>query len=150
MPLRNILLAAVFSLFFCPVFAGSLLSQEAVNYYNEGVQAQKGGDFSKAGMSYQKTMLVDPSNIELQKGIFNNLGIMFAQQGNLEEAERYFRKVIEMDPGYKPAQMNLGLIYDKTKSRLDSLEYWSSVFNWESHKPKDFIIEEGSKKTPNK
>jgi len=70
---------------------------------------------------------------------------MFAQMGELERSEAAFLAALQIDPKYKPAKLNLGLINEKRRTRCESLEYWSKIFNFEKLKPKNFVIsgEEG-------
>jgi Tfp pilus assembly protein PilF len=76
---------------------------------------------------------------------------MYAQQGDLEKAEAAFNEVLEMDPNYEPAKLNLGFIYEQRRSELESIKYWLGVLkiNLDEVKPKGFVIEEGPK-TENK
>jgi tetratricopeptide (TPR) repeat protein len=122
-------------------YATELISREAVNYFNEGVKAQIADDISAANIAYQKVLLIEPHNPIRRKIILNNQGIIYAQQGDLEKAEETFKAALEIDPSYLPAQFNLGLVYDKRKTGLQSLEYWSKVFELDKLKPTDFVIE---------
>ena len=45
-----------------------------------------------------------------QKRIMNNIGICHLELGKKDEAEKYFRKALEIDPEYKCPQMNLRTI----------------------------------------
>ena len=112
MDLRRVFLLLMAVLFYFSLsYAGELVSKEAVNYYNEGVKAQKAANFAAAEISYQKTLLIDPNNTKWQKFILNNWAVMYAQQGDLEKAEAAFNEVLEMDPNYEPAKLILGFIY---------------------------------------
>jgi len=125
------------------VYAEGIASrQEAVNYYNEGVKAQKKGDFEKALKEYQMSLIL---STEYSKFILHNKGVMFMQQGNLNQAARNFQEVLSLDPNYMPAKLNLGLIYDMQADKCKALEYWADLFNLEKFKPKDFVLE-GEKK----
>ncbi|MDD5432033.1 MAG: tetratricopeptide repeat protein [Candidatus Omnitrophica bacterium] len=126
---------------FC--FAQELIPKEAADYYVKGVQEQKAGNFDAANMNYQKTLLMDPNNTKWNKFILNNRGVMFAQSGDLETAEKAFKEVLRMDPDYTPAKLNLGLIIDKRRSKCESLEYWAKVFNLEKRKPRELFVDEG-------
>lgn len=133
---------------FCNLsYAAELVSKEAVNYYNEGVKAQKAGNFAMAEINYQKTLLLDPYNTSWQKFIINNRGVMYARQGDLEKSEAAFDEALRIDPNYKPAQLNLGFIYETRRTKLESLEYWLKVLNINltEVKPKGFVIEEQQK-----
>ena len=145
------MLKNIFSLFFIllfagNVFAGELVSKEAINYYNEGVKLQKASNFSMADSLYQKTLLIDPYTIKWQKFILNNRGVMKAQQGSIEEAEILFNRALEIDRNYLPARLNLGFIYEQRRSELESIKYWLKVLNinLEDVKPKGFILGETS------
>jgi tetratricopeptide (TPR) repeat protein len=45
----------------------------------------------------------------------NNLGLVYANQGKLVEAEEEYKKEIEVNPGYDNAYFNLGLLYFEEK-----------------------------------
>jgi len=139
-----------FALFLCYGLcqAGELISKEAASYYNEGVKAQKASNFGEAEINYQKTLLLDPYNTDWEKFIINNRGIMYAQDGDLKKAEAAFNRALKIDPDYTVPKLNLGFIYEKRRSKLESIEYWLKVLNinLEEVKPKGFIIEEGQQK----
>ncbi|MDD5583917.1 MAG: tetratricopeptide repeat protein [Candidatus Omnitrophica bacterium] len=115
-------------------------SEDAVNYYNEGVKAQQSGDYNTAFNAYQKTLLLAPDNLEYQKCIRNNLGIMYFQRQEYEAAEQFFKEALIIDPDCGFAKLNLGLVYDVRKSKDESLQYWAQLLNLEAMKPKSFII----------
>jgi len=150
---KKILLLVILLLVFCSLsFAGELISKEAVTYYNAGVKAQKGANFVEADVNYSKALLLDPNNLTYQKCILNNRGIIFAQMGDLDQSEAAFKMALQIDPKYKPAKLNLGLINEKRRSRCESLEYWAKIFNFEKLKPKNFVIadEQGEQETAKK
>ncbi|MCM8792341.1 MAG: tetratricopeptide repeat protein [Candidatus Omnitrophica bacterium] len=126
------------------LYAGELVSTEAPNYYKEGVKFQKAGRFNDADIAYQKVLLVDPYNSNWKKYIFNNYGIMYAKQGDLKKAEAAFNEALNIDPHYQTAQINLAFVYEKTRSKLESIEYWLKALNinLDEMKPKDFVVQE--------
>jgi tetratricopeptide (TPR) repeat protein len=128
-------------------FAQGMASGEAVNYFNQGVRWQRDGDLRAARAAYDKARLTDPNNLNLRKFILNNTGVMYLKQRELKKAEEAFRAALNIDPNYKPAQFNLGLVYDLQGDRLKALEYWVKIFKIkiEEQKPKDFILEEEQK-----
>jgi len=148
---RGFFFLIVLLFYFSLAYAGELASQEAVNYYNEGVKAQKAANFAAADSAYQRVLLLDPYNPKWQKFILNNRAVIYAQQGDLEKAEAAFNDVLVMDPNYQPAKLNLGFIYEQRRSELESIKYWLGVLkiNLDEVKPKGFVIEEGLK-TENK
>jgi len=127
-------------------YAEELLHEQAINYYNEGVKAQKAHNFLEADTAYQKVLLVDHYNPTWQKYILNNRGIILAKTGDLDRAEEAFNGALKLDENYMPAKINLGMIYEARRTRLESLEYWAKVFELDKLKPKDFVMEEGELK----
>lgn len=45
------------------------------------------------------------------KEVDNDLGVIFRREKNYDEAEKYFRKALALDPAYSPAYNNLGILY---------------------------------------
>ncbi|MBU2103012.1 MAG: tetratricopeptide repeat protein [Candidatus Omnitrophota bacterium] len=130
----------------CNVYALGFSTEEAISYYNEGVKAQKSGDFNGAFNAYQKTLLLAPDNLEYHKSIRNNLGIMYHHRGDLAGAEQAFKEALLIDPEYQAAKFNLGLIYDARRGKAASLPYWAQLLDLESLKPREFILEPARKK----
>jgi tetratricopeptide (TPR) repeat protein len=91
-----------------PVWAQGLLSGEAKTYYNKAVRAQNKGDFDRAYTLYQKTMLL---NAAFQVPVINNLGVMFVYRNDWDKAKASFSEVLSVNPDYKPALFNLGLLH---------------------------------------
>ena len=129
---------------FC--YADALIAKEAVNYYNDAVKAQKAANYELAEMNFNKAILVDPNNIKWQRAFLNNKGIILAKSGDFDSAETMFDQVLAIDPGYAVAKYNLGLVYEKRRSRLESLEYWAKVFELDKAIPKNFVTEQVEEK----
>ena len=123
-------------------FAGELMSKEASGYYNEAVRLQQSNNFAEAKILYQKVLYLDPSNLKWQMFISNNLGVMLAQQGDISNAVTLFRKASAIDPNYLPPKLNLGFIYEKQKTELESIKYWLKILNIDLNKikPKGFVL----------
>ncbi len=120
-------------------YAQDLLSKEAVTYFNEGVKAQKAGNYIAANTAYQKFLLLYPYDMNYRKIVLNNCGICFARQGNFAMAESAFQAALEIDPNYQSPKLNLGLVYDMQDTRK-AKEYWMKLL--EDFKPKQFVIDE--------
>jgi len=124
--------------------AGELITAEAANYYETAVKAQRGGEFETARVNYNKALLLDPHNTNIQKYVLNNMGVMFMKVGNLDKAEDYFNKALTIDPHYTAARLNIGFIYEKERTELESIKYWLKVLNidLDSVKPKGFVVQD--------
>jgi len=144
MVLRKVLFALLVMVCFSGlVYAEGIASrQEAHKYFNEGVKAQKSGDFEKASKEYSMAMMLTS---RYNKYILHNRGVMYAVRGDYANAAAAFKDVLELDPHYMPARLNLGRIYDIQADRCTALEYWANLLNIEKAKPKSFIIEEEKK-----
>jgi tetratricopeptide (TPR) repeat protein len=141
---RLLFLCIAIVLFSGVSYAGQLVAPEATNYFNEGVKLQGAGNFEAAQIAYQKVLLLDPYNLEWQKFILNNLGVIYAAQGDIDKAEAMFNEALKIDQNYKAAQYNLGFIYDTRRSELEALKYWLKLMNIDIQKmrPKGFVMEE--------
>ncbi len=122
-----------------------LVTQEATQYFNEGVKAYKNGDLDRASTCFQKTMIMDPQNKNYRAYALNNLGAIYMIQGDMAKAEGMFIESLRTDSAYKPAQLNLGLIIEAKGDRVKALEFWAKVFDIEGQKPKVPVIEEQQK-----
>ncbi len=133
------------------LWAGEALIAEATKHFQQGVQAQKEGDFSQAVDFYKKSLLLcaPQDAAEYKKSSINNIGLIYLAQGNLAQAEAAFREALEVDPAYRAAQLNFGLVQDRKADRQLAFDYWVKVFNLdfvrmvEQMKPKDYILDEG-------
>ena len=70
-------------------------------------QSLASGDVTGAQVALARAIRTSPET----PVAFNLQGAIYAQQGNLEAAEQQFKAAIQKDPGFKPALMNLGRIY---------------------------------------
>ncbi len=145
--LKNLICLLFSLLFLGHAFAGELISKEADGYYNDALKLQQAANFNAAETLYQKILYIDPYNLKWQVFILNNRGVMSAQQGDILNAEILFNKALEIDAHYLPAQFNLGFIYEKRRTELESLKYWLKVLNidLDKAKPKGFVLGEEQK-----
>jgi len=67
----------------------------------------------------QEQVIVDDNVTEL-----NNIGFLYAQQGNNAEAKEYFEKVLKLDLSHETARKNLALIYYKEKNYDKAIEHY--------------------------
>jgi len=133
---KRLLFMLAFLFFYGTSFAGELAAKEAVNYFNAGLEAQKAKRYSDAEINYRKTVLVNPANKKWPLMIANNRGVISIELGDLDSAAEYFLAALEIDPNFKPAQINYGFVLDKTASELDSMKYWMNLLNIDLQKLK--------------
>ncbi|MDD4941319.1 MAG: tetratricopeptide repeat protein, partial [Candidatus Omnitrophica bacterium] len=94
-------------------FAGKLVEEEGLNYYNEGIQLQKAGNFDAAIVSYQKAMVIGVDAANYRAFVYNNVGVIYAEKGEMDRAEAMFLEALKLDPDYKPANFNMAVLYMK-------------------------------------
>jgi tetratricopeptide (TPR) repeat protein len=59
--------------------------------------------------------------------VYNNIGVLELNRGNVAAAERNFRKALEIRPGYFAAYNNLGSIYNRRGETNKSIELLGSA-----------------------
>jgi Flp pilus assembly protein TadD len=64
------------------------------------------GDFSKAEAEYQPLLKATPHDARL----LNDVGYSHFSRGDLASAESYLKQAVQLEPGLKPAWLNLGLV----------------------------------------
>ena len=69
----------------------------------EADMAYKMGDMEKYGKLMQEIIASDPENPEL----YYNLGVGSANNGDTEKAISYYKKALELDPGFTNAKINI-------------------------------------------
>jgi superkiller protein 3 len=57
----------------------------------------------------------------------NNVGLVFLNQGNFEEAAKYFNKAIQLNPKYYPALANLAKLYLKQNKLHDATNIYEKL-----------------------
>jgi tetratricopeptide (TPR) repeat protein len=80
--------------------------EKAVNLFNEGARQQAIGDHDKAVWAYQQAIDADPGYAP----IYYNLGLIYHQRKQLENARNAYMKATECDEKLVDAHFNLALI----------------------------------------
>ena len=75
--------------------------------FEQGLAAQRRGDFETAKNRYLQATYEQPRNLEL----WNNLGTVYRALRDLSGAEGAFRTATEIDRNFAPAWNNLGIIF---------------------------------------
>jgi len=123
-------------------YADEGVANEAPNYFNDGVKAQRERRYDDAEKNYTKTLIVDPSDKRWPVLITNNRGVILMESGDINNAEKMFKEALRLDPNFVPAQVNLGLIVDRRGNELDSMKYWLNFFGIDlaKIKPKKMVV----------
>jgi len=119
-------------------FAGKLVEEEGLNYYNEGIQLQKAGNFDAAIVSYQKAMVIGVDAANYRKFVYNNVGVIYAEKGEMDRAEAMFLEALKLDPEYKPANFNMAVLYMKQGLCNKAMIYLTKSYNISG----EFVIEQ--------
>ena len=144
--MKKIIILAAALFFSCTLLHAEEMMSEALTHYIEALQAQRDGKLEKAIDLYKKTALIDGENSRWAKFVSINIGVIYMEQGKLDEAEASFEKALKIDPEYTAAKMNLGLIYSKRGDKCKATEYWLKVlgFNIDDLRPHEPLIEDGT------
>jgi cytochrome c-type biogenesis protein CcmH/NrfG len=81
------------------------------NYGNNTQEASRATFIQTAPGDSIQELLVQMNQDPENKEILNQLGIMYAERDHWEEAERHFKKAVDIDRTYFPAAFNLARIY---------------------------------------
>lgn len=63
---------------------------------------------------------------------YNNVGIVYHRQGNIEGAKKYYKKAIEVDPTYVKPVFNLGQIYKELGEYASAVEQFTRAIEVDS------------------
>jgi chromosome segregation ATPase len=93
-----------------------------------GITALKPQNFI-SDYSGEEAFLKDCLTDLCKKIKLNISGIGYAQKGDFLLAEDCFREALKIDPSFKPAKMNLGFVYEKTRSNREAADYWREILS---------------------
>lgn len=102
------------------VFADSILKDQALEYRQQGYEAQKKGLLREALNYYQKAVSILP----LYACVYNDLGIVYEMLGQTDSAEAAYLKAVSADPKYANAYTNLALLYERKGDFLSAAKAW--------------------------
>ncbi len=94
--------------------------QQAQEYRQRGLEAQKIGDLDTAVIYYQKAIEIAPYFISA----YNDLGIAYELKGWLDRAEDIYLRGLQVDPSYLNIYSNLALLYERKKDFQKAALYW--------------------------
>ncbi len=79
--------------------------QEAVDAYNQGLEALNQGRLDEAVNLFSKAIEIDP----VDHYAYNNRGVVFKRKGEYENAIRDYTRALEIKPDYLAAKVNRGI-----------------------------------------
>lgn len=98
---------------------GSGKSQAEI-FFAQALDAHDANDLAAALDLYTKTIQADPT-MELA---YNNLGMVYIDMGNLEEAKRFLIKATETKPDYPEPYNNLGFVLRRMGDDVGAARYY--------------------------
>lgn len=86
------------------------------------------GAIEKAIVNYIQTLQKDPGN----QHIFYGLGVIYLQKHRLQEAQKYLKKSIDLNPNFNSAHIALGRVYFEKNDYARAEKHFSSLTQSES------------------
>lgn len=84
--------------------------REAEQWFQKGLELERAGaTFEEIVQAYQRAVELDPASV----GAWVNLGTVYFQRRDWQEAERCYRRALETEPCYPLAHFNLGNLFDE-------------------------------------
>ncbi len=103
-----------------------LLHYLSDDFSNRGVdEAKNHENFSKAAVHLQRSLELNPDNYLSNY----NLGVVLANQGQVEVAVRYLEKAVKVDPAYLPAYEALGGAYSEQNQHDKAIQNYLQAVN---------------------
>lgn len=90
---------------------------EGTGLFEQGLAAQRRGDYETAKNRYLQATYAQPRNLEL----WNNLGTVYRSLRDLSGAEGAFRTATEIDRTFAPAWSNLGIVLAQQGRAQDAM-----------------------------
>ena len=123
---------------------------KALPYFENAVSLDpyNGRILNALGATYYNLNVLEKAEETLQKAkkyitdvnIFYNLGLVYSQTGEYQEAEKEFQNAIYFDPKCFKAYHNLGLLYFSQENYDKAVEQWNKILEIEPDFPNKYII----------
>jgi len=103
---------------------------EAERWFQQGLDLeQTGAPIDQVIEAYEKTLKLDP----LSAGALVNLGTIYFNARNWQQAERYYRDALIADPEYALAHFDLANLYDERGERGKALDHYQNALRIAPH-----------------
>ncbi|MCS6853091.1 MAG: tetratricopeptide repeat protein, partial [Gemmataceae bacterium] len=80
-------------------------------------------DYARAMHEYRQALKQSPKDVEL----LNDVGYCCYERGDWAEAEKYLRQAVQLNPSYKRAWVNLGLVLGQQERYDESYQAFAQV-----------------------
>ena len=98
----------------------SELQKQSRSYREDGLEAQRMGDYDAALNLYQKAIAIDP-NYAVP---YNDMGIIFESKGENDRALESYFHAVKIDPFYESAYTNMALLYESKRDLVNAAACW--------------------------
>ena len=99
---------------------------EAEVLFEKGLQMeQTGAPIEEVIEMYKYAIMLDPEST----GALVNLGTVYFNARDMDNAEHYYRRAIDCDPTYALAHFNIGNLFDEKGQRDKALEHYLAALN---------------------
>jgi len=94
---------------------------EAALWFEEALELEgKGAPVLEVIQAYEKAAELDPASA----GVLVNLGTIYFNMRDWDQAERHYRRALEADPQYALSHFNLGSLFDEKGDRSQALLHY--------------------------
>ncbi len=124
--------------------------REALPYFEYAVllDPHNGRILHALGTTYYNLGILDKAEEVLQKtkkyiidvNTFYNLGLVYSQTGEYQEAEKEFKNAIYLDTKHFKTYHNLGLLYFSQEDYDNAIEQWNKILEIEPNFPNKYIV----------
>jgi hypothetical protein len=94
--------------------------ESANDYYQRGLRLQADANIKEAKEAFLKATQLDNKLAPA----YNNLGIIYEQEGKRDSAQEMYIKAVSVNPDYAPAYSNLALFNEEKGNISKALDYW--------------------------
>lgn len=92
---------------------------QRLDYLNEGLALERQGDFDAALTSYRLALRDHPTDLR----VLQNIAIAYSKTRQHDEAIRYYRKALEIDPTLGGAHYGLGFLLLKRGDTTNAVKH---------------------------